>query len=227
VTVSAATAHQGCTALVDGLGPDGNLDVENPQNAQTCDTDGDGVFDGNRLFSRPPLVVEMHADLGGGETLPLWVLVNHWKSKREDTRTQAYTLPRRLEQAAFVAALMREIEAAHPGAAVIVLGDLNDIPASQPLGVLASAGLWNAARSIPRAARYTYIYRGISQTLDHVLVNAPLAINWVDVQPIHLGADYPAIYEDQPGIYRASDHDPLRVTYTVLPWRAYLPLVSR
>jgi hypothetical protein len=48
--------RQGCTALVDGLGPDGNLDVTNPQNTITCDADGDGVLDGNRLFSRPPLL---------------------------------------------------------------------------------------------------------------------------------------------------------------------------
>ena len=226
VTVTGFEARQGCTALVDGLGPDGNLDVEDPQNALTCDLDGDGTPDGNRLFSRPPLVVAMTADLGQGEPLPLWVVVNHWKSKREDTRTREYTLPRRLEQAAFVAALVDEIEAAHPGAAVVVLGDLNDTPASQPLAALAQSGLWDAVRGIPRGERYTYIYRGVSQTLDHVLVNGVLAVNLVTVQPVHLGADYPAVYASQPGIYRASDHDPLRVEYTVLPWRMYLPIVG-
>ena len=227
VVITGFEAHQGCTALVDGLGPDGNGDVQAPQNALTCDTDGDGILDGNRLFSRPPLLVQMTVDLGGGENLPLWALVNHWKSKREDTRTQEHTLPRRLEQAAFVAALTDEIERAHPGAGVIVLGDLNDTFASQPLARLAQARLWNATRHIAREERYTYIYRGVSQTLDHVFVSSALAVNWVAVQPVHLGADYPAIYESQPGVYRASDHDPLLVRYTLLPYHTFLPLISR
>jgi hypothetical protein len=52
-------ARQGCTTLVDGLGPDVNLDVLDPVNDITCDSDGDGVLDGNRLFSRRPLVVNL------------------------------------------------------------------------------------------------------------------------------------------------------------------------
>jgi len=228
VTVNGFAARQGCTLLVDGLGPDGNRDVENPHNEQTCDTNGDGVPDGNRLFSRPPLVVTMTVNLDSGETLPLWVVVNHWKSKREDTREQAYTRPRRLAQAEFVGALASEIEAEHPGAAVIVLGDLNDTPASQPLAVLAAAGLWNASRTIVRAERYTYVYRGVSQALDHVLVSPGMAVNWIKIQPVHLGADYPAVYENRGDVvYRASDHDPLLVQYFVLPWRVYLPLAGR
>jgi hypothetical protein len=37
-----------------GWGVDGNQDVYNPANTVTCDSDGDGALDGNRLFSRPP-----------------------------------------------------------------------------------------------------------------------------------------------------------------------------
>ncbi|MBU1660626.1 MAG: hypothetical protein KKD28_04050, partial [Chloroflexi bacterium] len=121
VTVLDFEQRQGCTTLVDGLGPDGDRNVQDPHNSVTCDTDSNGALDGNRLFSRPPLLVHLEAALSEGETLPLWVLVNHFKSKREDTSTQVYTLPRRLEQAQFVAALVDEILAAYPGAAVIVL----------------------------------------------------------------------------------------------------------
>ena len=64
-------ARQGCTPLVDGLGPDGNGDVNDPQNEITCDSDGDGHLDGNRLFSRPPLVALLRACLDGClENLP-------------------------------------------------------------------------------------------------------------------------------------------------------------
>ena len=228
VTVLGYEQRQGCTALLDGLGPDGDRNVTDPHNAITCDTNGDGLLDGNRLFSRPPLVVELQVDLGEGTALPVWVLVNHFKSKREDSSTQAYTLPRRLQQAQFVAGLVSEIFAAHPGAAVIVLGDLNDYPNAQPLAILRQARLWNAMESVARASRYTYIYQGVSQVMDHVLVSSALAINWVAAQPAHLNADYPYIYRGQTGIvYRGSDHDPVGVQYRILPNRIYLPLVAR
>ena len=228
VTVLDFEQRQGCTTLVDGLGPDGDRNVKAPVNAVTCDTDGDGVLDGNRLFSRPPLIVHLDAALGDGEMLPLWVLVNHFKSKREDTSTQAYTLPRRLEQARFVAALVTEIETAQPGAAVIVLGDLNDYFDSETLAILHQTGLWNAMLGIERASRYTYIYQGVSQAMDHVLVSPALAVNWVQAQPVHLNADYPYAYRGQGDVpNRASDHDPVLVRYVVFTNWVYLPVVGR
>jgi predicted extracellular nuclease len=218
--------RQGCTSLGDGFGPDGDRDVGNPQNAITCDTDGDGVLDGNRLFSRPPLVVQLQVALGDGETLPLWVIVNHWKSKREDTHYQAYTLPRRLEQAKFVAALTDEILSANPGANLIVLGDLNDYPDSQPLARLAQSGLRNLMTDIPRPIRYTYIYQGVSQVLDYALISPALSIHQITPQPVHLNADFPTIYQDQSlTAYRSSDHDPVNLNLVFWLQQAYFPMV--
>jgi predicted extracellular nuclease len=214
-TVLSYEARQGCTALVDGLGPDGNRDVLNPQNDATCDTNGDGVLDGNRLFSRPPLAVHLavrSASGGQGEarTQELWVIVNHWKSKSEDTSEIQYTLPRRIEQAQFVAALVQEIVAAQPGADVIVLGDLNDFMDSQPLAALTGAGLRDLLFEVPRAQRYTYLYDGESEVLDHVLISADLGQEVETIQPIHIDADYPAFYASVPDTARqASDHDPV------------------
>ncbi|MFC2052851.1 hypothetical protein ACFLV7_00935 [Chloroflexota bacterium] len=84
--------QQRCTSLVDGLGPDGNHDVTHPENEFTCDVDGDGELDGNRLFSRPPLVVHLRVcvascqeelieniDTYSGST-EIWMLINHWRS---------------------------------------------------------------------------------------------------------------------------------------------------
>ncbi len=59
--------RQDCTTLLDGLGPDGDRNVQNPNNAITCDTNGDNVADGNRLFSRPPLVAHLSVALGEGK----------------------------------------------------------------------------------------------------------------------------------------------------------------
>jgi len=235
VVVLSAETRQGCTTLIDGLGPDGNLDVENPQNALTCDTDGDNVNDGNRLFSRPPLLAHVQlcdpACGGGGSTRQLWLVAVHLKSKSQDTDETEYTLPRRLEQTQFLAALYQEILAADPDAQVIVLGDFNDYLASQPLAVLADAGLVNLLLFVPREERYTFIYRGVSQTLDHVLVNpALLAAPGEGLFPsvIHLNADYPASWENDASIpNRASDHDPVLVEVRALPYGVWLPLVVK
>ena len=73
--------RQGCTSLEDGFGPDGNDDKYNPHNELTCDTDGDQVFDGNRLFSRPPLVVHLLVSpQASSKQFELSVIVSHWKS---------------------------------------------------------------------------------------------------------------------------------------------------
>jgi predicted extracellular nuclease len=228
VTVLDFELWQGCTTLLDGLGPDGDRDVQDPHNEITCDSDGDGVLDGNRLFSRPPLVVHLEVELSDHELLPIWVVVNHWKSKREDTSSQTFTAPRRLEQAQFVAELVKEIEDAQPGAAVIVLGDLNAYIDSQPLAVLQQVGLWNAMTGIDRASRYTYIYQGVSQVLDHVLVNAPLAINRITAKSVHVNADFPYIYRGFESIfYRGSDHDPVVAAMRYWQNHAYLPVIKR
>jgi predicted extracellular nuclease len=224
--------RQGCTLLVDGLGPDGNQEVTAPQNAIVCDQDGDGVLDGNRLFSRPPLEVHLRVCTAECQLLPgqtttaleLWLLVNHFKSKSQDTMWNAYTLPRRRAQADFVAGLAaaRLID---PSAHVLVLGDLNDYPASEPLGVLTGGGLENLSSWVNKPDRYTYLYRGVSQVLDHILVSPALLDEAIQVSVAHTNANYPAILKNIAGtVHRASDHDALQVRFTVLPHKVFLPL---
>lgn len=219
-------AHQGCTGLVDGLGPDGNGEVQNPQNALTCDRDGDGERDGNRLFSRPPLVVRMvnaSPDLPAGSEGEFWVIVNHWKSKTEDTPLVEYTAPRRLEQARFVAGL---VNALPPASGLLVLGDLNDLPGSAPLEAINTAGLHDLWGRLPSSGRYSYIYRGLSQALDYILVRPSLYFR-VDVfQPLHINADYPQVYAGVKDTdYRSSDHDPLFACFSSPEHVLHLPLL--
>jgi uncharacterized protein len=231
-TVYSFQARQGCTTLVDGLGPDGNDDVLNPQNALTCDRNSDGILDGNRLFSRPPLVVHLAAG-GGQSSAPAaatdwWLVLLHLKSKVEDTITIPYTLPRRVEQASFTAALVQEIHAAYPASALIVLGDLNDLPGSQPLATLAAAGLADAWQAAPAASRYSYIYQGISQAMDYVLwYPQPDLMLW-SIAPAPINADYPYEYNGKTdSLHRCSDHDPLRVDFAPPRARIFLPLMRK
>jgi hypothetical protein len=228
VSVMGFDQHQGCTQLADGLGPDGNRDPQDPQNEITCDTDGDGLLDGNRLFSRPPLVVKLQVALGDGESQALWVMINHWKSKLEDNDYQEYTLQRRVEQAQFVAALSNEIMHKHPGANLMIIGDLNDFPDSQPINILTQTGLRNVMVDIPEQQRYTFIYQGVSQVLDYALTSPSLAMHGIQSKPLHLNADFPTVYEGEAlTAYRSSDHDPINFDLIFLSHQVYVPLVGR
>lgn len=229
-------ARQGCTTLVDGLGPDGSGEVRDPKNGLTCDSDGDGSLDGNRLFSRPPLVVRLELCVpdclfSAGEApagKAFQVIVNHWKSKVEDTPWNAYTLPRRLEQAAFVAELVGEIRASAPEDDLFVVGDLNDFPDSQPLTLLKQAGLLDLVAQVEKSQRYTYNYQGISQVLDYILVFPGRTWMLEGIQVRHYNADYPAglaSLENDPA--RSSDHDPPLARWVLAGYHLSLPLVFR
>ncbi len=235
VTVLDWEIRQGCTTVVDGLGPDGNGDVQNPVNALTCDTNGDGELDGNRLFSREPLLAHVEVCEGicgeGGAVRDVWVIAVHLKSKTEDSKTVAYTLPRRLAQAQFVAGLYAEVVGSEPGAEVIVLGDFNDYFDSQTLSLLTGAGLTNLMPRVPHAEAYTYIFQGVSQIIDHVLVSPNLVSpSGMGLFPtiVHLNANFPVSWEGDDSVpRRATDHDPVVVRFLALPYSIWLPTVTR
>jgi uncharacterized protein len=230
VNIISYQSRQSCTGLQDGLEPDGNDDMLNPQNTLTCDRNGDGLPDGNRLFSRPPLVVHLLARPAGAPAsyVNLWLIVCHLKSKIQDTSTILYTLPRRLEQATFVAGLAEEILSADPLANLVVLGDLNDHPDSQPLAELFGHGLQNTMNWAEKEERYTYIYQGISQTLDYLLVYLQPTLLPFSVRPVHINADYPASYlDDIDTPVRSSDHDPIVVDFAPAKPTVFLPSVWR
>lgn len=229
VQIYTAEQRQGCTQLIDGLGPDGNGNVTEPQNAKTCDTDEDGIFDGNRLFSRPPLLAHVRAFPGCGlDNLEIWIIVNHFKSKGEDTAQVAYTSPRRQEQAAFVVGLYQEIIRNNSGAQVLILGDLNDYPDSLPVKLLLDSGLVDLTNRIRHSNRYTYIYQGISQVLDYIWANQPLAEILLGIMPVHINADYADPFSRlETEVYRSSDHDPILAWFGILDGVIYLPLIRR
>lgn len=218
---------QGCTSLVDGLGPDGNGNVIHPNNQITCDTDGDGILDGNRLFSRPPLSILVHLQGSTNQALYARLILNHWKSKAEDTQDKEYTLPRRIEEAIFISNLVQEALTTQPDVHLIVLGDLNDYPNSQPIRILEEAGLYNLVARLPLDERYTYIFQGISQVIDHILVSPILNNQLISVCAVHMNADYPEIFvEQEDSLYRNSDHDPLMMRLSFAEDFLYIPLIT-
>lgn len=163
------------------------------------------------LFDRPPLLIEAQISGAWGDAFPITLINNHWKSKAGDESVNA---PRRLGQARHVAALLQERLAADPQAHVIVLGDFNDFFAGPPLAVLAQepARLINALDYLAPGDRYTYIYNGASQALDHILLTPNMVQFLSGVDAVHSSADFASGGADLHEAGRqVSDHDPVAV----------------
>jgi hypothetical protein len=170
--------------------------------------------------SRKPLAAEFRF-----RGQPVFMIANHFNSKGGDAplfgRFQPPALAsesQRLQQAAVVKAFVQQLLAADPDARVIVLGDLNDFEFSAPLAVLKAAGLTALIEQLPQAERYTYIFEGNSQALDHILVSPKLlAAHRPALDIMHVNAEY---------IDQASDHDP-QVARFRFGGGAFLPIANR
>jgi endonuclease/exonuclease/phosphatase family metal-dependent hydrolase len=146
-----------------------------------------------RFAGAPLFVVNLHLLSKGGDD-PLF--------GRRQPRVENSSV-RRLGQAEVVAAFTRELLELDRNARIVVLGDLNDFPASDALTAFAAVPLANLMQRVPADDRYTFVYLGNSQVLDHVLVSSALA-DGAEVDVVHANADHAA--DD-----RASDHDPVIV----------------
>ena len=204
---------------VDGRGIDvallsdpNRVEIGDYQLRQTCAPFETGIFDksvkcrpgDDPLFSRPPLQVDLTLD---GE--PYTVIVNHFKSKRGG---EAETAERRLRQARHVNALVDEILAQDDQARIIVMGDFNDYELSPTLREMTENGrLTNIISQVPAAERYSFVFAGVSQLIDGILVSPALVDGVAQVQIMHVNADYPdSLGQDTSPAgmpYRATDHD--------------------
>ncbi|MFC9605062.1 endonuclease/exonuclease/phosphatase family protein [Streptomyces niveus] len=150
--------------------------------------------------SRKPLVGEFTFR---GEQV--FVIGNHFNSKGGDQPTHGVFQPptlgsetQRLTQATEVHDFVAGLLAKDKKAKVVVLGDLNDYQFSKPVAALTRGGILTALMDkLPRNERYSYVYDGNSQTLDHILVSP--GIKKPDYDVVHINAEF----ADQ-----ASDHDP-------------------
>ncbi|GAB3796564.1 5'-nucleotidase C-terminal domain-containing protein [Virgibacillus kimchii] len=154
--------------------------------------------------SRKPLAAQFEFK---GESVI--VINNHFNSKRGDDGAfgqnqppELHSEPQRRDMAELVNDFVGDIKAENPNENVVVLGDMNDFEFSAPLNILEGDELTNMMMSVPEEERYTYIYEGNSQVLDHVLVSNHLA-DVTETDVLHVNADF----TDMHG--RASDHDPI------------------
>jgi len=202
------------------------------------------------LNDRPSLVLRalIHAPASGPD-LPVTVIVNHLRSLSgvDDPVDGNRVRTKRRAQAQFLASLIQARQVANPDERLAVIGDLNAFgfndgyvdsvgtikgqptPADQV--VLASADLvnpdlTNLEDAAPADQRYSFLFDGNAQTLDHALVSQnvlPLAAG------LHRGrgnADSPdTLRSDATRPERLADHDPL-VAYFTFPIQTQTTVIS-
>jgi hypothetical protein len=167
------------------------------------------------LFNRPPLVVDLHVQGEWDHPVELRLINNHWKSKAGDEEINAR---RRIMQAAHVAKLVDESRSSGT-TQIIVLGDLNDFTENAPLRYLTAnesvlidplVDVWNY---LPVVDAYSYIFNGVSQVLDHILISPDMVQSVANVDVLHVNADF-AMCSSESNVATCqamSDHDPLLI----------------
>lgn len=195
----------GDAVLIEGNDPERGIDVALLSRfpvikavSHAADTFEDASGNTRRIFSRDCL--ECRVALPDGETLV--VLVNHLKSKRGGPDE---TAPLRLAQARRVRDLADELSASFP--LVAVVGDLNDAPDSPALDALTQSegGLSDCVEDVPEDHRYSFVHAGQPERIDYILASSALRQRLV--------ANSVFIPHD-PWAQRASDHNPVRATFT-------------
>lgn len=190
-------------------------------------------------FSRPALHVVWDAP-----GMPVTLLVIHWKSKipsftpsrmkegepwaclGDVGEARLLTEVKRLAQAVELRRDVDRILAAEPGARVAVLGDFNDFLESEALRIVLgdaracrSPSLWDqellpCELSIPPALRFTQIYRGHPEMLDHILISRSLVPHFAGASVLN---EFLRDAEEEPApglsIDPGSDHAPLVATF--------------
>jgi predicted extracellular nuclease len=142
------------------------------------------LFNGRRV-----IVVANHFNSKGGDD-PLF---GRFQPPVQRTQTQ------RNGQADVVGDFVEQILALDRKANVVVAGDLNDFQFASPLARLKAAGLRVLIEKLPERDRYTYVFDGNSQTLDHILISDALDDHAWDFEVVHVNSEF----HDQ-----VSDHEP-------------------
>lgn len=184
------------TAIVDGqYGPQlsaspGRIDPTNAAFASSRKPlAGEFLFNGHKLF-----VIANHLNSKGGDQ-PLFGRFQPPQRSSEVQRTQ---------QAGVLAQFVQGLRAADADAKVVVLGDLNDFQFSDTVSILKQAGLVDLVEGLPESERYTYVFDGNSQALDHILVSDALAQTALP--------EYDVVHVNSEFAEQTSDHDPEVVT---------------
>jgi predicted extracellular nuclease len=152
--------------------------------------------------SRKPLAGEFSFN---GQTL--FVIANHFNSKGGDQPLVGRFQPparaseaQRNQQAQVVKNFVDSILAMDANANIVVLGDFNDFEFSAALTALKGGVLHDLIETLPQGERYTYVFEGNSQALDHILLSNHLFnTSAFSYDVVHVNSEFTV---------QASDHEP-------------------
>jgi predicted extracellular nuclease len=157
--------------------------------------------DGAFTTSRKPLAGEF---TWKGESLI--AVANHFNSKGGDEPLFGHLQPptrvteeQRHAQATIVNRFTRDIQRIEPLGNYVVLGDINDFEFSETMQILQGFQMLDLMFLLPPSERYSYVFEGNSQALDHILASPALLFPIPEYDSVHVNAEF----ADQ-----QSDHDP-------------------
>jgi len=183
-------------------------------------------------FDRPPLVLQANT-IKAGCTTPtsFTVVMNHLRSLNgiADATEGPRVRAKRIAQAEYLANFLQSRQSTNPSEKILCLGDFNaypfndgyvDVvgtikgtpaPADQVVAAsakLVNPNLINLMDSLSAKERYTYLFSGSAQVLDHILVTESFKSQVSGYAVARLGADFPQIFfgeSNRPE--RLTDHD--------------------
>jgi len=191
------------------LVPDSLATVTDPRDQRT--NPNNPFFDGRlplaaSFRSRAPdgarvTVVNNHFNSKRGSA-PLFGEVQPFTERQEDPSVNSGVEHRRRQARAVRDFVARRL-VARGDTHIVVAGDFNEFEFVSPLKILEER-LHNLTNDLPTEERYTYIFEGNAQSLDHILVSPSLRAS-AEVDIVHVNAEFTETAA------RASDHDPVVV----------------
>ena len=127
----------------------------------------------------------------------------HFRSKATDDPA------RRLAEAKAAQSIVASVGTELPDALVILGGDLNDTPGSEPIKAMDLGGaLVRVASDLPAAKQGTYIFQGADQAIDHIYVVKGQAARYLPMSA--------TVYRDDPKAgFGGSDHGALSADFSI------------
>jgi predicted extracellular nuclease len=187
------------------------------------------------LNDRPPLVLRGSVTKGG-RTIDLVVIGNHLRSLNGVNDESACSngprvRAKRAAQAEFLANLIQSEQTSNPNVRLVVTGDMNAFEVNDGytdvVGTLIGApapgtqvatgtndlvnpNLTNMLTIIPDVSqRFSYVFDGSHQTLDHILFSQGLSLQVTGGQYVRLNSEFAEVLRGDPNSpLRLSDHDP-------------------
>ncbi|MEM7054320.1 MAG: endonuclease/exonuclease/phosphatase family protein, partial [Pseudomonadota bacterium] len=199
------------------------------------------TLDNSPLHDRPPLLLR-GTFIGNGATWPFAVYNLHMRSLGGIANADGRTRLKRHTQAQSVATLVQELQTTEPDLPIVVIGDMNAFEFSDGYADVVGHLLGSADPSqnlvsqenqnepnfsdnipnpplrlplldLPETERYSFIFNGVSQALDHAIVDDTAERVLTSLEYSRANADYWEGFEfDFNTEAYASDHDGLVIT---------------